>query len=611
MLTKDRARMHAACTPAAALSEKGVYAIYASVRGSWAIFNMVSLDENESSEKTRLSTRQKAMLLVGTLGAVILLLFRGPVWFLVAPSSDKGVCPLESVLAPTSFSEDNSTVLAILNDALYRKASAKKLSAAVQVDTQIGDNQPGVDEAPEMWKQFVAFHRYLNTTFASVMDAVEVSYVNTYGVVLHLRGSDPKLKPVLLTAHQDTVPVQSDTLDLWTYPPFSGHYDGKHVWGRGASDCKNVLVAIMESLELLVGRGFAPERGVVAAFGFDEEASGTHGAAKIGPVLQDKFGHDGFYVIIDEGPGLSNDPLSGQMVAIAATGEKGFLNVAVELTTPGGHSLVPPDHTSIGIMSELAVLLELHPYSPLLTNRNPMMGYLQCVAKHGHLPKLTKKAILRAGFDKFANKKVVQLMLKNPMTQYLIQTSQAIDVFVGGEKVNALPEHTRMVVNHRVSVETSLEEVMANIKSQVQSIAEKHDLGLVFEGETVFSATAKGVFTVDFDSAPTKTSPVSPSDDKVWGELAGVTRHVFEDLVFPNLTYPLVMVPGMMPANTDTRHYWNLTKNIYRYTPCYSADLMKENHIHSVDERVPMDAHLHLTAFFYEYIQAVCEGREK
>ena len=60
-----------------------------------------------------------------------------------------------------------------------------------------------------------------------------------------------------------------------------------------------------------------------------------------------------------------------------------------------------------------------------------------------------------------------------------------------------------------------------------------------------------------------------------------------------------------MPANTDTRHYWNLTKNIYRYTPYYSENLVKDNRIHLVDERMLIDNHLQLTAFFYEYIQAV------
>jgi Gly-Xaa carboxypeptidase len=45
---------------------------------------------------------------------------------------------------------------------------------------------------------------------------------------------------------KDTVPVNPDTIDQWTYPPWSGYYDGTWIWGRGSSDCKNQLIAVLE-----------------------------------------------------------------------------------------------------------------------------------------------------------------------------------------------------------------------------------------------------------------------------------------------------------------------------------------------------------------------------
>jgi len=33
------------------------------------------------------------------------------------------------------------------------------------------------------------------------------------------------LKPGLLMAHLDVVPVDPETVSLWKYPPFSGFYD--------------------------------------------------------------------------------------------------------------------------------------------------------------------------------------------------------------------------------------------------------------------------------------------------------------------------------------------------------------------------------------------------
>ncbi len=44
-----------------------------------------------------------------------------------------------------------------------------------------------------------------------MFEVLKVDYVNTYGIVLHW-AFDPDLRPVMLNAHQDVMPVQSDTL---------------------------------------------------------------------------------------------------------------------------------------------------------------------------------------------------------------------------------------------------------------------------------------------------------------------------------------------------------------------------------------------------------------
>ena len=90
---------------------------------------------------------------------------------------------------------------------------------------------------------------------------------------------------------QDVVPVNPDTVDKWIHPPYSGHFDGERIWGRGTADDKNGLIAILSvyslvlviprpnvpdraAVEYLVSGGFVPTRTLVLAFGFDEESSG-------------------------------------------------------------------------------------------------------------------------------------------------------------------------------------------------------------------------------------------------------------------------------------------------------------------------------------------------
>jgi len=89
------------------------------------------------------------------------------------------------------------------------------------------------------------------------------------------------------------VPVNPETIDKWIHPPYSGHFDGERIWGRGTADDKNSLIAILSvsssisvyayldvsnraAVEYLVSAGFEPTRSLVLAFGFDEESSGIH-----------------------------------------------------------------------------------------------------------------------------------------------------------------------------------------------------------------------------------------------------------------------------------------------------------------------------------------------
>lgn len=57
----------------------------------------------------------------------------------------------------------------------------------------------------------------------------------------------PALKVTDTSRCADVVPVEPETVDQWTYPPYSGHYYGKVIWGRGSSDAddKNALIGIL------------------------------------------------------------------------------------------------------------------------------------------------------------------------------------------------------------------------------------------------------------------------------------------------------------------------------------------------------------------------------
>jgi hypothetical protein len=48
----------------------------------------------------------------------------------------------------------------------------------------------------------------------------------------------------------------------------------------------------------------------------------------------------------------------------------GYFDVRIIVETSGGHSSVPPDHTGIGILSQVISAIEAAPYEPELTPAN-------------------------------------------------------------------------------------------------------------------------------------------------------------------------------------------------------------------------------------------------
>lgn len=511
-------------------------------------------------------------------------------------------CPVPEKIKPGL----SQPLEAILTDGDYRRGALKRLAGAVAIDTTVIDNAPLVDEDPGFWKRFDAFADYLAITYPNVHSVASVEKVNTHGLVLTWKGSNSTKKPLLLMAHQDVVPVPDATLNEWAHPPFAGMFDDDYIYGRGAFDCKNLLISVMELMELLISSGYNPERTVIAAFGFDEEIGGRQGAKHIALFLEQHYGKDSMFAIIDEGVGLLDDPISHKVVAIAGAAEKGYSNIVVELSTVGGHALQPPTHTGIGVMADLATFLENHPNSPKLTGENPFLRHLECAAVHSEVKDLktmiSHKLFLAARESPVAANHLLDVIGHIPMVRDFVRTSQSINVFEGGDKYNALPEHAKMVINTRIAIEESVEFAHQVFVDKVTKIATKHNYSVIAFGEHVVDGSV-GAITVS-SLSDLEPAPRTPIVGDAWKMVAGTTRYVFEDFVFPELGYPVITVPTVFPANTDTRHYWNLTSDIYRFSPQYLPKI-EEYGIHSLDEKIPVDSHLQLIGWYFSFIQNV------
>ncbi|SGZ52896.1 CIC11C00000002552 [Sungouiella intermedia] len=571
------------------------------------------VQDYESLDGTKRLPRSYARIWWKVIGLILILAIGLHVWN--TPDSINQVeakthCAVPEYVILDSYRKDNSTLVKIIYDEAFRNTSAAKLTGAVRVRTDVGDDAPTVDEDPEYWeKRFGKFHTFLEKTFPGVWNFCKIEKVNHYSLVITWEGSESSLKPVMLTAHQDVVPIQEASLDQWEYPPFDGFYNGDQLWGRGSADCKNLLIALLETAEELYNSGFRPRRSIIYAFGFDEEIGGLRGANHISEFLLQRYGENGLYAVVDEG-GQSLVKHGNVALALIGTGEKGMLNVKVEVDTPGGHSSVPPDHTSIGIISELVTRLEKNPFAPVFSDRNPTFYEYQCIAEHSDAvsPEI-RRLIKESQTSKAASKKVADYIYNSDLgSRYLVTTSQAVDIVHGGVKSNALPEHVELVINHRIAVESSVDEVMKRNTHYIQAVAENFDLGLQIGGETISAPTAKGHITVS-TSWNLEPSPFTPIYDGHWETFAGTLRHVYEVVCRGTLKefegLRIIATPGMAAGNTDTQYYWGLTKHIYRYRPGLVP--LVQAHAHGANENIPFDSHLQIIAFYYEYLQVVGE----
>ncbi|KAF3220512.1 hypothetical protein TWF191_007411 [Orbilia oligospora] len=345
------------------------------------------------------------------------------------------LCPRVEPIYPEINTPGIRRAIAYLQSPDFLFRSAKTLGDAIKVRTAVYDDFGEVGR-DDRWNKMERFHDYLHGAFPAVSRYLLVHPVNEYGLVYEWGGSNENLKPILLTAHQDVVPIEQETMEQWEHHPYSGHFDGNDVWGRGALDDKNQLVAIMETVNLLIQSGFRPVRKIVLAFGFDEEIGGDQGAHYIGEYLLYTYGEDGFSLIIDEGSSMQSE--FGSDIMVISTAEKGFMNQEITIKMPGGHSSIPPLHSSIGIMSEIVVALESHPFERVLSDDNPLFDFLACSAAHARdFPKELYDYIVQDDKQALAD----ALVKLNPRFDADLRSTTAVTTICGGTKVNALPEY--------------------------------------------------------------------------------------------------------------------------------------------------------------------------
>lgn len=133
------------------------------------------------------------------------------------------------------------------NFSLDEAAASRRLSAVINICTIFSDSHTdtGLNE-------FLRFHAYLEKAFPLLHKKLKKEVVNNYSLLYPWPGRNASLKPIILLAHLDVVPVEEKSRGAWKYKPFEGHIAEGYIWGRGVLDNKGNLLGITEAIEGLL-----------------------------------------------------------------------------------------------------------------------------------------------------------------------------------------------------------------------------------------------------------------------------------------------------------------------------------------------------------------------
>ena len=435
---------------------------------------------------------------------------------------------------------------------------ATHLSKIIQINTVSYENVE-----PDK-KAFDELHKTLKEMYPLVHKTCSLEKINNFSLLYKWEGSDSKLDPICLMAHQDVVPANKSSLDKWTYPPFSGTIADGYIWGRGTLDIKNQLIANIEAVEYLIEEGFQPKRSVYLSFGHDEEIGGGAGAKAVVKHLASQGVH--LEAVIDEGGMINQNALPGVPGKIALIGmvEKGYSNIELHVNQPPGHSAMPNKETTITILAEAITKINKNPMPANARYIKPMFEGLGKTAPF-YLRMLFANLWI---FGPLAN----FILSKNNTTNASIRTTAVPTIINGGDKENVVPNHAFVNINSRLMPGTTYNDVIAHFKKVI------NDERIEFKVNPNFCVEASAISSME-----------NPAFDK----MVSTVRQVFGEM-------PVTFF--LMLGGTDSRNFCEISDNVHRFSPCL---LDKESLplIHGIDERIKITELKGMAQFLIQYIK--------
>ena len=280
---------------------------------------------------------------------------------------------------------------------------------------------------------------------------------NRPNVVARLKGSGAR-PPLLLMAHTDVVNVDPKK---WTHPPFGATREGGYVYGRGAVDDKDNVVAVLMALLTLKRQNVPLDRDVIALF-----EAGEEGAVRFGIQLMVEKHLDAIQAeyCIAEGGGVTRQ--NGQVkFASVQTLEK--IPRAIQLTAKGvaGHGSVPLQSNSIVRLSD--AVAKVGKWAPPVRPNETTAAYFKRLASISSPEEAQRYRDVLSPDPKVAGPADEYMRANEPRHASMLRTSASPNMFNAGYRVNVIPSEATSTVDVRMLPDEDPQAFLEQVKAVI------------------------------------------------------------------------------------------------------------------------------------------------
>lgn len=421
----------------------------------------------------------------------------------------------------------------------------KRLSESIKFKTVSGN-----------WDQFLRFHEFLHEAFPLIHQRLKLIKINEYSLLYQWNTNAEK--SILLLAHMDVVPANDEE---WDVPPFSGLIKDGFVWGRGTLDDKCCVMSILEAIERLLSEGFIPNKNIYIAFGFDEETKGYLGARKTAEYL--KSNGVKLDAILDEGAVIIEGFIPQIRVPLALVGvaEKGLASFDLIAKGDGGHSSAPKRNSPVERLAKAIERISAYKSETVLTEA--VEAFFKTISKYMPFP---SNILLRN--PRLFLPLIKRSIGKNPSANAMLKTTMCTTIVNAGIADNVIPDKATATVNVRIIPGQTAQQAfncLRNLLADLEIEVVKNEKWEV-------------------------SDPVNCSNlqETFFKSLSKTINDIFPQAV---------VTPFLTIGGTDSRHYKDLTSNIYRFAPIVmNSEEMKL--VHGKNERISIENYKKMVDFY-------------